>query len=344
MTDLKLSVVIICWNDRDVLSDCLDSLIHEARAIPHEVILCDNGSTDGSKDLVARKYPSVRIIDNGSNIGFGAGNNPGIRTAQGKYTLILNPDTVIHENALTILLQFADQHSDAGVIGCRVLNPDGTLQVSARPFPTLMTLLISALWLRWITPLVPRLECDTYVGWKADTTREIDWQMGCCLLIKTDLAKSLGGFDERFSYHFEEVDLCYRVKQLGHRVLFCPHAVITHYGAQARGRFSPGLRVETHRNRYRFFYKHYGASSLRFLRWISILQISLRWFPYKLASFARNGDLAARLNVLSALLAWNWRLDPVRFVESGIEPDVGVESVFAKPGHLQSEVPSQSEE
>ena len=133
---MKLSIVIVCWNDLKVIRDCLRSIYAATRSVEFEVIVSDNGSTDGSVEFIHENYPSVRVLQNRANLGFSKGNNVGIGVSQGEYILILNPDTVLHEGALDTWIQFADAHPEAGGFGCRVLNPDGSYQGSARPFPT----------------------------------------------------------------------------------------------------------------------------------------------------------------------------------------------------------------
>src|ERR1700746_3308731 len=134
---MKLSIVIICWNDLKVLTNCLNSIFTETKeaAFDFEVIVSDNGSTDGSVDFIRQNFPQVRIVENGANLGFAKGNNRGIALARGEYVLILNPDTVILDRALEKLLSFADAHPASGAFGPRILNPDRSLQISARPLP-----------------------------------------------------------------------------------------------------------------------------------------------------------------------------------------------------------------
>src|SRR6202167_736594 len=133
---MKLSIVIICWNDWKVIEDCLRSIFETTHGVEYEVIVSDNGSTDGSVEKIRAQFPSVRILENRANLGFAKANNVGIREAGGEYVLILNPDTIIHDGSLDRWIEFADRHPEAGGFGCRVLNPDGSYQSSARPFPT----------------------------------------------------------------------------------------------------------------------------------------------------------------------------------------------------------------
>lgn len=296
------------------------------------MILSDNGSTDDSVRVVREKYPQVRIIENRANLGFARGNNAGIREAQGEYVLILNPDTIIHRRALEKLVAYADENKEAGAFGARVLNRNGTFQKCARPIPTVRGYLIAALYLRNLGRLSERLESDTYVGWEGRTEREIGFQSGCCVMFRRELLDQLGGFDEQFFYHFEEVDLCYRVWKAGRRILFSPDAEITHLGGQSVSRAPVRFALETYRSRYRFFYKHFGETGLRRIRWISMLNLGLRWLGYRVLAII-NPRMARvrRLQSDRILLAWNWQLDPLRFVREGVEPDFGYPPLSPPP-------------
>jgi GT2 family glycosyltransferase len=315
---MKLSVVIICWNDLRVIRDCLRSIHEGTHATDFEVIISDNGSVDDSIEFVRNRYPQVRIVENQQNLGFARGNNAGIRASRGEYVLILNPDTIIHDGALDHLVEYADRHPEAGAFGCRVLNPDGTYQVSARLFPTVWRYWVAALGLAKVSPL---FTYEEYRGWQGDTERSIDWQSGCCVMFRGELLKSLGGFDEQFFYHCEEVDLCRRVRDAGRPILFTPEAVITHLGGQSVSRFPTRFEIEKHRSRYRYFYKHFGARAARRFRRISIARIRLRQFAYGLLNLLKPQEvIQRRLEMYREVLRWNKALDPVDFVERGEEP------------------------
>src|ERR1035437_8428332 len=134
---MKLSIVIICWNDWKVIKDCLRSIVEGTHQIQYERIVSDNGSRDGSVDKIALQFPTVRLVENRANLGFAKGNNAGIREARGEYVLILNPDTIVHDGSLDRWIKFAENHPEAGAFGCHVQNLDGSYQRSARPFPTI---------------------------------------------------------------------------------------------------------------------------------------------------------------------------------------------------------------
>jgi len=320
---MKLSIVIICWNDWKLIEDCLRSIFDGINQIVYEVIVSDNGSTDGSVERILAQFPLVRVVENRANLGFAKGNNAGIREAGGEYVLILNPDTIVHESSLDRWIQFADKHPEAGAFGCRVLNPDGTYQESARPFPSFRRSWITALGLRPLGYLSSALLSDRYEGWKGDTEREIDWQSGCCLMLRSAPLKQVGGFDERFFYHYEEVDLCLRIREAGYRILFVASVSITHLGGQSVGRFPIRFVLETSRNRYRYFYKHFGPQGARRCRKVALVHFRVRQAGYGVIALFRTSDSQRRrMEMYRAAIRWNQLVDPVEFIERGTEPQL----------------------
>lgn len=320
---MKLSIVIICWNDLRVIRECLRSIFDGTHTISFEVIVSDNGSTDGSIEFIREAYPIVHVVENRANLGFAKGNNAGIRASRGEYVLILNPDTVIHDGALDKLIAFADRNPQTGAFGCRVENADGSYQVSARLFPTVWRYWVNALYLKKLQGVSRLFAYEEYAGWNGDSERDIDWQSGCCVMLRRELLENLGGFDEQFFYHFEEVDLCRRVWNTGAPIRFTPEAVITHLGGQSVSRFPIRFEIEKHRNRYRYFYKHFGPRAANQCRHLSIARIRVRQIGYGVrALFKPTPQLRERLKMYEAVVRWNKALDPARFVEKGEEPEL----------------------
>lgn len=287
------------------------------------MIVSDNGSTDGSPEFIRNTFPNVRVIENGSNLRFSKGNNVGIEASSGEYVLILNPDTIIHEGSLDRWIEFADQHPEIGGFGCRVLNPDGSYQGSARPFPTVWREWLAALCLDHLGHLSDAFISDRYVRWKGDTERLIDWQSGCCVMIRSDLLRRLGGFDEQFQYYYEDVDLCRRIWNAGHRILYTHRVTITHLGGQSTSsRFPIPFELDKYRNRYRYFYKYFGREGVRGCRRYSLARIWVRKMGYSIISIVKPSEsLRRRLELYRASAQWNMAVDPVLLVEQGKEPE-----------------------
>jgi len=321
---MKLSIVIICWNDAKVILDCISSVYAETGTIDYEIIVSDNASSDGSVATVRQHFPSVRVVENSENGGFGKGNNAGIRVAKGEYILILNPDTIIRDRALEKLVAYAECHPEAGAFGCRVLNSDGSVQVSAHPLPTLWTSLVKALGIRWVGRLWKGCCVDEYADWDGRSERQIGFQAGCCLLARGELFRELGGFDERFFHQFEDADLCRRIWESGRSVVFYPGAEIIHIGGQNRGTYSIKVELETERSKYHYFYKYFGAKGAVLVRYISIVGLSIRCVACRLLNaFRWTKGVEDRLQKFEVMLKWHWGFDPVAFIKTGDEPDVG---------------------
>lgn len=325
---MKLSIVILCWNDLEVIVNCLQSIYAGTHSTEFEVIVSDNGSTDGSVEFIRKRFPDVHVIENGTNLRFAKANNVGIRASKGEYVLILNPDTIIHDGTLDKLVMFADQHTEAGAFGCRVLNSDGTYQVSGRPFASLRSEWIATLYLRPFGFLSDWFLSDSYTGWKGETQRTVDWLSGCFILIRSDLLKRLNGFDEQFFYYYEDMDLCHRVWDAGYSILYTPEMTITHLGGQSTKRSPTAFVLDSQITRYRYFYKYFGREGVRACRRVSLVSQFIRRIGYSLLTLVSSSDARKnRLEALRVTFEWNMRVDPVRLVENGDEPKLTAEPV-----------------
>ncbi len=323
---MKLSIVVLCWNDLKVIADCLRSIYAATPSMDFEVIVSDNGSSDGSVDFVRQKYSQVRVIENGANLRFAKANNVGIRASRGEYVLILNPDTIIHDGTLDKMVMFADKHPESGAFGCRVVNADGSYQVSARPFPSLRSEWIVALCLRPLGHLADWFLSDKYVGWEGESERQVDWVSGCFILVRGELLKRLEGFDERFFYYYEDIDLCRRIWEAGYPIIYTPEATIVHLGGQSTKKRFPDLTfaLDSQVTRYRYYHKYYGNRGVSRCRHVSLAALSLRRLGYGLLHFVRPTEgRKGRLDLLRTLFEWNYHVDPVRLVINGDEPDLG---------------------
>lgn len=327
---VKLSIVILCWNDQKVIRDCLTSIYKETRETEFEVIVSDNGSTDGSIEMIRREFPQVRLIENGKNLRFAKGNNVGIEASRGEYVLILNPDTIIHEGALDRVVAFAERHPEAGAVGCRVVFADGSFQRCMRPLNTPMSEWISALGLGWLGRISERLHAGEYGGWDGKNERTVGWLAGCFILVQGELLKKLGGFDPQFFYYYEDTDLCQRIWRAGYEILYTPEATITHLvGQSTNKRFKPlGFALDAQVTRYLYFYKYYGENGVRSSRRAMLTRLMLRRASCgTLRMIAPSEERKQKLQLLSALYDWNRRVDPVRLAEMGEEPELRAKSM-----------------
>jgi len=328
---MKLSIVILCWNDMKVIGPCLQSIYATTHSIDFEVIVSDNGSTDGSIEYIRREFPQVRLLENGVNLRFAKGNNVGIQASRGEYILILNPDTIIHEGTLDAMIPFADKHTESGAFGCRVLNVDGTYQECIRPIHTIRSEWCSALCLGWLARISDWFNPGIYVNWHGETERTVGWPAGCFILARGELLKRLGGFDEQFFYYYEDTDLCRRIWESGSSILYTPNFTITHLkGQSTTDRFNPVTFIlDGQITRYLYHYKYSGAKGLRHCRWSSLVGLFLRRLGFGLVQLVHPSDARKkRLELLKIEFEWNYRVDPLRLVEKGEEPDLAVKPVY----------------
>jgi hypothetical protein len=217
------------WNTKDILRGCLTSVYECAGAVDYEIIVVDNGSTDGSVDMVKNDFPAVILIENCENRGFAAANNQGIAVAKGRYVLLLNSDTIVLENCIAKTVRFVDTNPKAAVVGCRVLNPDHTLQPSCFMFPSILNLLLRCTYLYKIFPQNKFFGRENMTWWDASNVSEVDYIRGCFMLVRREAIERVGIMDERFFMYSEETDWCYRFKKSGWNVFFVPNADIIHF-------------------------------------------------------------------------------------------------------------------
>ncbi len=283
---MDLSVIILNWNTCALLEKCLHSLLDcPSEVISVEVIVVDNASEDNSRAMVTEKFPQVKLIVSKKNVGFGAGNNLALPEARGTYLLFLNSDTIVHHHALQTLVEFANNNPDAGIIGAKLLNADGSLQYSCRHYPNLATGLFRNTPLGRLFP-GNKFNTDYLMSsWDHATPRDVDWVSGAALMIRRSVVDQTGCFDEEYYMYCEDVDLCYRVKHAPRqkqgveetwRVVYCPDAVITHYIGKSSDKVPTRMTYEFHRSQYLFYTKHYRAKTPVIMRPLVPVGIGLR--------------------------------------------------------------------
>jgi len=255
-TDLpRVSVVIVSYNACGDLHDCLASLARRV-SLPHEILVVDNGSSDGSPAMVRRDYPGVRLIENAENLGFAAANNRGLTKARAPYALILNSDAEVQAGAVEAMAGLLDARPGVAIVGPRTLNPDGTPQVSFGPALTPFAEWRQRRRVRAVQARHPA----TLRALDAETRHEANpfWVSGSCFLARREALAAVGGFDEGFFLYEEDVDLCLRVRAAGWQIVFTPEAAVCHrLGASMRhDRFR--ARLEYHRSHLRYYRKHLG--------------------------------------------------------------------------------------
>jgi GT2 family glycosyltransferase len=250
---VDLSIVIVSWNVRDLLNLCLRSLGGSSL----EIIVVDNGSTDGSIDLVRSQFPHVRLIANTENLGFPAANNQGIQVASGRYILLLNPDTEVVRDALSTMVAYCDEHQDVGMVGPQLLNSDRSVQSSRRRFPTLATAFFESTWLQ---PYAPRRVLERYyvLDQTDEQVQDVDWVYGAAMLARREAIQQVGLMDEGYFMYSEELDWCRRFWEAGWRVVYVPAAQIIHHGGKSSEQVVPARHIHFQTSKVRYFSKFHG--------------------------------------------------------------------------------------
>lgn len=281
-----LSIVIVNWNTCDLLVQCLESVYETAGDLELEVIVVDNGSTDGSVGVVRERFPQVCVVANSENVGFVRANNQAMARCQGRHVLLLNSDTRVLPGALGELVRFMDARPGAGVAGVRLLNPDGSFQASHSPFPTLWRefLMLSGLGRRFVRPRYP-----SYGPGLEEGARQVDYVEGACLLARREAIDQVAGLDERIFMYAEDVDWCYRFAQAGWEVWYLPQVTIVHYGGQSTRQRQGRMEAELYRSRVYFFRKHYGPLQSGLLKALIYGVTPFKWAVHRVVRVLSGG-------------------------------------------------------
>jgi GT2 family glycosyltransferase len=253
-----LSIVLVCWNNKDYLEPCLRSLYAGPMRSTFDVVVTDNGSSDGSQAMLREKFPQVAIIQNDRNLGLGKASNQGIAATRGRYVLLLNNDTLVHGASFDAMVEFLDQNPTVGAVGGRLLNPDGTIQSCYNYFSTLPEEFLVATRLgQFIRPAYPAIV-------EGNDVKSVDWMGSACLMLRRAALDEVGILDEGYFIYGDEADLQYRLKKAGWGIYFLPQAHTIHYGGRSMTRWP--RRKLVYRGKLLFYKKHYGFLRTMLLR------------------------------------------------------------------------------
>jgi len=259
-----LSILIVNWNVRDLLRDCLRSIERGRGGLAVEAIVVDSASADGSAAMVAAEFPWVTLLPQADNVGFPRGNNIALAHARGDFLLLLNPDTVILGDALAVLVAYLADHPDVGAVGPQLLNPDGSVQSSRRRFPTLATGFLESTWLEGLAPGVLRRYYA--LDLPDDAPADVDWLTGACILVPRVVYERVGGLDEGYYMYSEELDWCRRIRAGGWRVVYLPTAQVVHHVGKSSEQAVTARHINFQRAKLRYFRKYHGRAAATALR------------------------------------------------------------------------------
>lgn len=270
---MDLSIVIVNWNTKDLLRDCLASVLANLGELDCEVYVVDNDSSDGSPAMVTEEFPAVKLLRNTENLGFAAANNQALSVARGRYLLLLNSDTIVHGDVFQRCLDFMDATPRAGMMGCRVHNSDGSLQFSNSRFPTLANLTL-------LTTGLSRLPWPAFLDryqmrrWARRDSQRVEVISGCFMLARATAVAQVGMMDESFFFFGEETDWCRRFQQCGWELWFAPIGVITHHGGGSSKDLNHRRDLLLTNGTVRLHRKHGGLIPAAFC-WLLLLSFNL---------------------------------------------------------------------
>jgi GT2 family glycosyltransferase len=263
----RLSIVIVTYNSASQIDACLASLSAHPPSVDHETLIVDNASPDGTAEAVRQRWPGVRVIDAGANVGFARANNVGIRQTSGDLVLLLNPDTVVPAGALDTLIASLDARPDAASVGPRLVDASGRAELSFGAMIGPLAELRQKL-------LVTGADCGapfvgSYVNRLTRRAREVDWVSGACLLVRRADAEAAGLLDERYFMYAEDVDFCAAIRARGRRVLFTPDAQVVHLRGRSVASMPRATEAAYRRSQLAFYSKHHP-------RWVRLLRAYLK--------------------------------------------------------------------
>lgn len=269
-TPIDISIVIVSWNAKRYLLDCLESLAQTTAGLSTEVLVVDNASSDGSPDAVERQFPNVKLIRNRQNLGFAKGNNIGISQSKGRYICLINSDVVLLGDCLKRLMAFMDSNASVGMSAPRILNGDRTVQLVAGVLPNPLSELGQALFLNTIKPLKRVFPGSEFSASELAGVRSVPLLYGCFWMVSRIALDTVGLLDERFFMYGEDVDWCKRFNDSGFKVIYFPEAEAVHFGGASSMNAQNRFYVQMKKSRLLYFQKHYGKMG-RFFCYVSIL-------------------------------------------------------------------------
>ena len=267
MTVPELSIVIVTYNSRQEIAGCLQSLVEAPPSFDHDILIVDNGSADGTAGYVRERWPGVRVVDAGGNIGFAAANNVGFGQSFGRLVLLLNPDTLVRPGSIDALVSALDGRPDAGAAGPRLIDRSGRSELSFGRMPSPLAELRQKVLVNGHARRLPVL--SALVERMTRTAREVDWVSGACLLVRRADAEAAGLLDERYFMYLEDADFCAALRAHGRTVLFVPSAEVVHLRGQSRRSAASATEGAYRRSQLAFYEKHHPG-------WAPVLRTYLR--------------------------------------------------------------------
>jgi hypothetical protein len=257
---MDLSIIIVNWNSREYLKQCIASILAETHGIEYEIVVIDNASFDGSGEMLRECYPQVRFIQSDANLGFAKANNAAFHQSRGRHVLFLNPDTILLGPAINTMMDYLRQLSNVGAVGCKLLNGDKTVQTSCvQSFPTILNQLLDSELLRSLWPKSFLWGNAPLFGGR-NRPEEVEAISGACVMMSRGVFDQVGLFCEDYFMYAEDIDLCYTIRQAGRKNYYIPDATVIHFGGGSTGKGSSGFsEIMMHESIWQFFRKIRGG-------------------------------------------------------------------------------------
>ena len=303
---IDVSIIIVNLNTRDLLSECLKSVYATRHNLQTEVLLIDNGSSDGSVEMVRRDFPDVLVTVNAKNEGFARPNNVGMRRANGRYVLLLNSDTVVEPDSIRTLVSFLDGHPRTGACGPKLVYPGGRLQHSVKGFPTIMTHVFDMFLLDKLFPRSHLFGRGEMKYFSYELTGEVDHLMAAVFLVRRDVLSSCGLLDERFSIYYNDMDWCFRIKRKGWQIHYVHTASVVHHLGQTTAKVNRRFEYfeELHNNVMLFYQKHYGRWSVVVYKLLLAAGFAIRSVGWTVVRFVIPGEYSRMMCAFSWKTLW----------------------------------------
>ena len=303
---IDVSVVVVNWNSKDLLKNCLDSVYQTINNLTFEIIVVDNASDDGSLEMLERDFPRAIRISNQQNKGFGAANNQALAIMKGKYALLLNTDALLTLHAVNKLWTFCEAESSAAIVCGQLLNADGSKQNSMASFPSLLTLAANTSLLEYL--FRRQFPSKRY---KHDKPIAVDSAIGACMMVRKKALDEAGVFDERYFFFFEETDLAYTLHLAGWKTYHIPDAYIYHLQGQSIGN-NVRSRIEFYHSRYQFLRKWHSLTYYICASGVIFVRLLINWAAscvMTTITFGLVKKLRQKFVVYTRLIFWHFKRD-----------------------------------
>jgi GT2 family glycosyltransferase len=271
-----LSIIIVSWNTKKLLLDCLTSLQPCSTNRNIEIIVVDNASSDGSPEAVAKEFPNVRLILNDANLGFSMANNIGIRQCRGRFVCLMNSDVKVLDNCVEMLIDYLDKHPRIGLLGPKIFFPDMTVQSSCRRYPSLWNNFCGFFWLNRLFPKIPFFAAEHMFYFAYDSVKRVDVLVGCFVVARREAIEEVGLLDEDFFFYGEDLDWSKRFRDKGWEIVFYPDAHAIHYARSSSAKAPVRFAIEQQKSVLLYWKKHHSAFSIIVFSLMNIIRHSIR--------------------------------------------------------------------